>query len=94
MFDWTSPKKVVQICSSNYQFWKEKALKESDPIERKKAMEKAFFWLEAQSSMLVLWSLEKAFAGNEKVLEKINIARANISKRLLKYAENVLKELK
>jgi len=94
MFNLKSPITVVDICSANYNFWKEKALKENDPIERKKAMEKAFFWLEAQSSMLTLWAIENIHKDNPEMLKKVEKARTQLNKKLLEYAENILKELK
>ena len=88
-----NPRSIIQICSTHYNYWKERAINETDPIERKKAIEKAFFWLETQTSFLILWTIENSNPDNKELQKKILKARANLSKKLIEYAEKVLKEL-
>ena len=89
----SSPREIVQTCSMHYNYWKERALNEPDPVERKKALEKAFFWLETQTSLIVLWTIENSQFNNGEVKEKVTKARINLSKKLIEYAESVLREL-
>ena len=84
---------VMRICGSHYNYWKERALNETDPVERKKAIERAFFWLETQASFVTLWALENSKQGDAELQRKLLKARANLSKKLLEYAQSILKEL-
>ncbi|MCD6402943.1 MAG: hypothetical protein J7K98_01285 [Candidatus Aenigmarchaeota archaeon] len=88
-----TPQEIIEICTSHYNYWKKKAIDESDPVERKKAIERAFFWLETQTSFLILWAIENSKIEDETVKKRVMKARANLSKKLIEYAENVLKDL-
>jgi len=87
-----TPQEIIRICNSHYNYWKKRALNSDDPVERVKAMEKAFFWLETQSSMLIVWAIENSNGNNEKMLRNIVKAKVNISKKLMDYAEQILRE--
>jgi hypothetical protein len=89
-----TPREIVKICSSHYNYWKKQAINASDPVDRVKAVEKAFFWLELQSSLLILWTIENSHQNDSEIQRKILLARANLNKKLLDYAEQVLKELR
>ena len=89
-----NPKDLLVMCQSNYDYWKKKALESKDKNELKKALEKAFFWLETQTSLVVLWSLEHFNNQNEEFKKRIMKARANLSKKLLEYARSLLEEMK
>ena len=84
--------KKLEICSNNYKVWKEIALKSKDPRMIKKAAEKAFFWIELQTSFLVLNELERGMftPADRKRILKIKL---NLMKRLLSYAKKVAEEL-
>lgn len=88
-----NPREIVRICSSHYNYWKKEAVNASDPTNRIKAIEKAFFWLELQSSFLILWTIENSHQNDSEIQRKVLLARVNLNKKLLDYAEQVLKEL-
>ena len=84
--------KKLEICSNNYKTWKEIALKSKDPQIVKKAAEKAFFWIELQTSFLVLNELEKNMLTESERRKILNI-KLNLMKKLLSYAKKVAEEL-
>jgi len=84
--------KKLEICSNNYKTWKEIALKSKDPQIVKKAAEKAFFWIELQTSFLVLNELEKNILTESERKKILNI-KLNLMKKLLSYAKKVAEEL-
>lgn len=84
--------KKLEICSNNYKTWKEIALKSKDPQIVKKAAEKAFFWIELQTSFLVLNELEKNMLTESERKKILNI-KLNLMKKLLSYAKKVAEEL-
>jgi len=88
-----TPREIIDTCSSHYEYWKKEVLNASDSVSRKKAMERAFFWLEAQSSLLILWTIENMNENNSETQQKIFDAKTNLSRKLIDYAEDILKEL-
>ncbi len=84
--------KKLEICSNNYKTWKEIALKSKDPRMIKKAAEKAFFWIELQTSFLVLNELEKNLITESERKKLLNM-KLNLMKKLLSYAKKVAEEL-
>ncbi len=84
--------KKLEICSNNYKTWKEIALKSKDPQMIKKAAEKAFFWIELQTSFLVLNELEKNLVTESERRKLLNM-KLNLMKKLLSYAKKVAEEL-
>jgi len=82
---------VDKICIRNYQRWKELALKANNLEKAKEYAEKAFFWIELQSSLMRINTVEQ-FAKDPVVKGKLLLARINLTKKLLDYANKVLKE--
>jgi hypothetical protein len=64
-----------------------------DRDEAKKAMERAFFWLELQSAFITLRAVELTAGNDEEKREKILTAKAKLSRRLIEYAKEILNEL-
>ena len=87
------PREIVQTCSNHYSTWKEEALKAKSPEEAKKFLEKAFFWLELQTNLLILWTIERTMGVSPDVKMKLEEAQINVNKRIVDYAQQVLKEL-
>ncbi|RKZ05383.1 hypothetical protein DRQ05_06530 [bacterium] len=88
------PRKIINICSTHYQNWKREALSAKTPEEMKKFLEKAFFWLELQSNLLILWTVKNTMGDDPAVQEKVEKAQININKKIVEYASSVIKELK
>ncbi len=84
----------IALCTDSYQKWKDAALNAKDVAESRKALEKAFFWLELQTAFTTLFALERASDDTPETQLKIIVAKANLSKRLADYANAVLDELK
>ncbi|MCX8179043.1 MAG: hypothetical protein N3D75_04430 [Candidatus Aenigmarchaeota archaeon] len=87
------PREIINTCSQHYYTWKEEALNSTDPVKAKKFMEKAFFWLELQNSLLMLWTIEKSVGNDPIIKEKIDSAQANINKKIMDYASSILDEM-
>ncbi len=84
----------LELCAYYYKKWKKLANSSKSLEEAKKFMKKAFFWLELQSAYLALWSIENLKGKDQKVREKLIIAKANLAKKLADYAEEILREFK
>ncbi len=84
----------ISLCSENYQKWKNQALFTNDIYGARKAIERAFFWLELQSAFIVLHSIEQTKGNDKEVKFKLIQAKANLSKRLAEYAKGILDEIK
>jgi len=81
----------LMICYHNYKIWKEKALN-SFGLESKKAMEKAFFWLEIHSALFAVGLIElKAKTKEEK--KKVIEAKKKICDKLSEYEKILLEEI-
>jgi len=87
------PREIIDTCSQHYFTWKEEALSAKDPSKAKKYMEKAFFWLELQNNLLMLWTIDKTMGNDPIVKEKIEQAQININKKIVDYASSILNEL-
>lgn len=88
------PREIIDTCSEHYNNWKSEALKTNDPVKMKRLLEKAFFWLELQSNLLILWTVENTLGYDPSIKEKVDMARLNINKKIAEYASSVLEELK
>jgi hypothetical protein len=86
-------KQQIDICSEHYQKWKSTALNSLDRDEAKKAMERAFFWLELQSAFITLHAIELTVGNDKEKKEKILVAKTKLSKKLVEYAKEILNEL-
>lgn len=87
------PREIINTCSQHYYTWKEEALNASNTAKAKKFMEKAFFWLELQNSLLMLWTIEKSMGNDPIIKEKIDFAQQNINKKIMDYASSILDEI-
>ena len=88
------PREIVDTCSTHYQTWKNEALKANTRQEMDKFMRKAFFWLELQNNLLILWTVENTLGNDPKIKEKVEKAQLNLNKKIADYASEVLKDLK
>jgi len=88
------PREIVKTCTPHYQTWKKEALEAKDPREIKRFLEKAFFWSELQSNLIVLWTIEQTMGNDQEVLEKVEKAQLNINKKIMDYANTVIKDFK
>ena len=86
-----SIKDQIALCSEHYKRWKDIALNENG-TDARKAMEKAFFWLELQAAFIALHALEQS-RNDLKTKRKLIIAKTNLSRKLAEYANEVLSEL-
>ena len=74
--------------------WKDKASFTNDIHEAKKALERAFFWMELRSAFIFLLSVEKTNGNDSKTKEKLIQAKINLSKKLSEYAKEMLNEIR
>ena len=81
----------VTVCDEGYQRWKEKALFTNDIYEARKAIEKAFFWMELRSAFIFLHIIEKT-AKDSGTRDKLLSAKINLSKKLTEYTKKLLNE--
>jgi hypothetical protein len=81
----------LELCSTYYKKWKEKALSSQNLEQSRNAMQKAFFWLEMHSAFLALEAMEQK--SSPENLEKLILARVNLSKKLIEYSEKILEEI-
>jgi len=84
----------IALCTQYYKKWKSVALNTHDTSESRKALERAFFWLELQTAFITLHAVEKSENKNPASRQKIIVAKANLSKKLADYAQNILDEMK
>lgn len=87
------PNEIIKTCSTHYQNWKDEALNSENPQDMKKSLEKAFFWLELQNNLLILWTVENTMNEDPTVMKKIEKAQININKKIVEYADSVIKDL-
>ena len=87
------PREIIKTCSTHYQTWKEEALKADKPEAIKKFLNKAFFWLELQNNLLMIWTIENTMGNDPSVKQKIQKAQLNINRKITDYASEVLKDL-
>jgi len=87
------PKEIIKTCSEHYSTWKSEALSTQDSEKMKRYMEKAFFWSELQSNLLMIWVIKKTMGQDENIKKKIEQAEVNINKKIVEYASSVVSDL-
>ena len=83
----------IATCGEHYQMWKDKALFTNDVNEARKAVERAFFWMELRSAFLFLLAVEKTKGNDSEVKSKLITAKLNLSRKLTEYLKEMIKEL-
>ena len=83
----------IATCGEHYQMWKDKALFTNDINASKKAVERAFFWMELRAAFLFLMSIEKTNGSNPEVKSKLIRAKLNLSRKLSYYLKEILSEI-
>lgn len=84
----------IALCSQHYQKWKGLALNSQNTVESRKALERAFFWLELQTAFITLHAIEQMKGRDPTVKRRLIIAKANLSKKLADYADEILNEVR
>ena len=87
------PRDIIKTCTTHYKTWKDEALRAQTRAEIKKFLEKAFFWLELQSNLLILWTIENTMGNDPNIKKKVEKAQMNVNKKITQYASEVLKDL-
>ena len=87
------PRDIIKTCTTHYKTWKDEALRAQTRVEMKRFLEKAFFWLELQSNLLILWTIENTMGDDPSIKKKVEKAQMNVNKKITKYASEVLKDL-
>lgn len=87
------PREIIKTCSTHYQTWKDEALRAQTREEMKRFLDKAFFWLELQNNLLMLWTIENTMGKDPNIKKKIEKAQMNVNKKITQYASEVLKDL-
>ena len=83
----------IATCSEHYQMWKDKALFTNDIYKARKALERAFFWMELRSAFLFLLAVEKTKGNDSEVKGKLITAKLNLSRKLTEYLKEMINEL-
>jgi len=83
----------LELCAEHYKKWKAAALESKDPQEIRKALDKAFFWIELHSAFIALNAVEQLNSKNPYAKNKILIAKTTLSKKLADYASEILNEI-
>jgi len=83
----------IDTCNEHYDMWKNKALFSSDIYQARKAMERAFFWIELRSAFIFLHVVEQTNGNDKETKEKLIKAKINLSKKLTEYLNERLKEI-
>ena len=83
----------IATCSEHYQMWKDRALFTNDGYQAKKAVERAFFWMELRSAFMFLHMVERTKGNDGETKEKLIKAKLNLSKKLSEYLKERLKEI-
>ncbi len=86
------PREIIKTCTPHYQTWKDEALKAKDSEKIKRYLEKAFFWSELQSNLLVLWTIEQTMGSDEEIRKKVEDAQLNLNRKIIDYANSVLED--
>jgi hypothetical protein len=87
------PRDIIKTCSAHYYTWKEEAFRAQTREEMKKFLDKAFFWLELQNNLLILWTIKRTLGDDPNIIKKVEKAEMNINKKITDYASQVLKDL-
>ena len=82
----------IVTCGEHYQMWKDKALFTNDLYEAKRALERAFFWMELRSAFIFLHSIEKTRTDSE-TKQKLIQAKLNLSRKLTEHLKELTKSL-
>ena len=83
----------IETCTEHYQMWKDKALFTNDIYEARKAVERAFFWMELRSAFMFLHMIEKTNGSDSEVKQKLIQAKLNLSRKLTEYMKELTKSL-
>ena len=86
------PRKIVDICSPHYIEWKEKALNSETNQEMKDCLNRAFFWLELQNNLLILWTIENTNSNDPVVKKQVLKAKENINQKIAEYTDDLVKK--
>lgn len=86
------PRKIIDICAPHYADWKQKALNAETKEELRDALDRAFFWLELQNNLLILWTIENTNEDDPVVQKQILKAKENINKKIANYANDLAEE--
>ncbi|NCO97344.1 MAG: hypothetical protein COY38_01260 [Candidatus Aenigmarchaeota archaeon CG_4_10_14_0_8_um_filter_37_24] len=86
------PREIIKTCTPHYQTWKEEAIRAKEPEKIKRFLEKAFFWSELQNNLIVLWTIENTMGNDENIKKKVEDAQININKKIMDYANTVIKD--
>ncbi len=81
----------IDTCSEHYNMWKDKALFSNDLYEARKAMDRAFFWMELRSAFIFLHTIESTRGSDKGTKEKLIQAKVNLSRKLSDYMKETLK---
>ncbi len=81
----------IATCTEHYQMWKDKALFTNDIYSAKKALERAFFWMELRSAFIFLHTIEQTNGSNQETKQKLIKAKINLSRKLTSYANDLLR---
>ena len=84
----------LELCSQHYQKWKNQALLNGDMEEARKAMKRAFFWKDLQAAFIALHAIEQTQGKDNEVKKKLIHAKANLSRKLAEYAQEILDEIR
>ncbi|MBI2542585.1 MAG: hypothetical protein HYW24_00135 [Candidatus Aenigmarchaeota archaeon] len=83
----------IDTCGKNYQMWKDRALFTNDISQARKALERAFFWLELKSAFVFLHTIEQTKGNDPETKQKLIRAKINLSKKLNEYSKEILREI-
>ncbi len=83
----------IVTCTEHYQMWKDKALFTNDIYFAKKALERAFFWMELRSAFMFLYMVEQTKGNDSETKQKLIKAKLNLSKKLTEYLKERLQEI-
>ena len=84
----------IATCTEHYDMWKNKTLFTNDIYEAKKALERAFFWMELRSAFLFLLAVEKTKGNDSEIKSKLITAKINLSKKLTEHLREMINHLR
>jgi len=84
-------KEQLEICYKNYKKWKELAFSLND-IEARKAMERAFFWLEMHSAFFAIGAIERTRKMSREDVVKLIQLKSKLVERLAEYAKTLIED--
>ena len=79
----------LEICYKNYKKWKDLAFS-LNGYEARKAMERAFFWLEMHSAFFAIGALEKTKKMSREDVVKLIQLKSKLVERLAEYAKTLI----